>query len=150
MKAIMDTDRQAKPAYFAYRDALTPLAVNLQPDKFYGFSGDELRVHAWVLNDTQEIPPGATLRYQVELAGEVIQTGRAPATIQACEPVFQGAFIVALPTVSTRQPVTVRLGLFDKANTLIHDTVVDLDVFPASEKGQKIDRPGGAAQRLLQ
>ena len=27
MKAIMDCERQPKPAYFAYREALTPLAV---------------------------------------------------------------------------------------------------------------------------
>ena len=33
MKAIMDCERRPKPAYFAYRDASTPLAVDLRGDR---------------------------------------------------------------------------------------------------------------------
>jgi len=143
MKAIMDCDRQAKPAYFAYRDALTPLAVSLQPEKFYGYSGDAISVRAWVCNDTPEIPAGARLRYVLEMAGKVIKTGSAAADIKAGEPQFQGNLKWDVPAVSVRQPLTLRLGLFGSGGKLLHDTSVELDIFPASAKGKTPNRLDG-------
>ncbi len=149
MKAVMDYDRQAKPAYFAFRDALTPLAVNLRPDNFYAISGAPVRIGAWVCNDTQIVPAGAMLRYEVQLGDKILQTGNAPANIVACEPEFQGFFKLTAPEVDKRQPMTVRLGLFDANGKLLHDTAVDLDLFPASAKDQKLDHPGGTPQRCI-
>ncbi|MBI1370180.1 MAG: hypothetical protein GC162_16195 [Planctomycetes bacterium] len=149
LKSIMDCDRQAKPAFFAYRDALTPLAVNLQPEQLYYFGGDMVRIRAWVLNDTTEVPPDAVLRYQLERDGEIIQTGHAPANITASDPTFQGNLEFAAPDADNRQSLTVRLALFDQGGNLLHDTSVDLDLFPASDKGKKLDHPGGPAQRLI-
>jgi hypothetical protein len=143
MKAIMDCDRQAKPAYFTYRDVLTPLAVSLQPEKFYCFSGSNVSVRAWVCNDTQEIPAGAQLRYQLEMDGKIIKTGSAPAVIKACEPQFQGNLDFVVPDVAVRQPLTLRLGLFSRDGKLLHDSSADLDVFPAPAKGKKPDRSNG-------
>jgi hypothetical protein len=75
IKSVMDCDRQAKPAYFTFRDALTPLAVNLHAPRFHLTSGEKLRLGAWVCNDTVQVPEGTRLHYQVELAGVVIQKG---------------------------------------------------------------------------
>jgi hypothetical protein len=121
----------------------------LQPEKFYCFSGSNVSVRAWVCNDTQEIPAGAQLRYQLELGGKIIKTGSAPAIIKACEPQFQGNLEFTTPDVTNRQPVTVRLGLFDRSGKLLHDSAVNLDLFPAAIKGKKLDCPGGQAQALI-
>ncbi|SMO71923.1 hypothetical protein [Solitalea koreensis] len=34
-------------------------------------------------------------------------------------------------------------------NRLMHDSAQDIEVFPVSDKGKKLDRPGGYAQRLI-
>jgi hypothetical protein len=146
MKSLMDCDRQAKPAYFAYREALTPLAVNLRPAAFYCFSGDSLSIPAWVCNDTLAVPAGASLRYQVELGGKILRTGSAPATVLAGAPQYQGSLEFAAPAVETWQPLTIRFGLFGADGALLHDTSIDLELFPAADKGKKLDRPGGQSQ----
>lgn len=149
LKAVVDCDRQAKPAYFAYRDALAPLAVNLRPDAFYGFSGRPLKVGVWICNDTPKVPAGALLRYQLEAEGKILCTGSAKANVAASAPEFQGWLEIACPQVEVRQPATLRVGLFSAAGLPLHDSAVDLEIFPAASQGQKLDRPGGQAQRLI-
>ena len=68
MKAIMDVDRGPKPAYFAYRDALTPLMANLRSDRHAFFSGEEVRLEDWGYNDlvtVSVIPCGMGARHFV-------------------------------------------------------------------------------------
>ncbi|MCP5537520.1 MAG: hypothetical protein H7A51_14965 [Akkermansiaceae bacterium] len=149
MKSVMDCDRQAKPAYFAFRDALTPLSVNLQLEQSYAHGGDTIRLCAWVCNDTTEVPAQATLRFQTVLDGKVLQTGSAPAKVEASTPTFQGRIVITTPDVSHRQPLTVRLGLFDRNGKLLHDTAFDIDLFPAADKGKKLDNPGGQIRKLI-
>lgn len=149
LKAIMDTDRQAKPAYFAYRDALRPVAVNLRPDAFYAFSGENGKVAVFICNDTPTGIPEARLRYQIEFNGEILYTGSSNATVPAASPQFQGWLKIPFPNVSVRQMITVRVGLFDASGQLLHDSAFDLEVLPTSEKGTPLERPGGYAQRLI-
>lgn len=149
LKAIMDTDRQAKPAYFAYMDALRPVAVNLRPDAFYGFSGDKGKVAVFVCNDTPEECLGGELRYQIELDGEILRTGNAKAIVPASNPKFQGYLEFSLPKVSSRKELVVRVGLFDAKGLLVHDSSSDIEVFPANDKGKQLEFPGGYSQSLI-
>jgi hypothetical protein len=41
MKTIMDCDRNPKPAYFAYRDSLSPILASVRTDRLTYFSGIE-------------------------------------------------------------------------------------------------------------
>ena len=150
MKAVMDYDRQAKPAYFEFREAQTPLAVNLRPDRFYGFSGETVKVGAWVCNDTQEVPAGAALRYQVELDGKILRAGSTPAKVTACEPEFQGWLEIPVPEVTARTWMTLRVGLVDRDGKLRHDTAYELEAIPAADKGKTPKRPGGRWQFLIE
>jgi S-formylglutathione hydrolase FrmB len=148
LKSIMDCDRQAKPAYFAYRDALTPLSANLQTEQAYAYSGDVVRLRAWVCNDLPTIPANVTLRYQAELGGKVIHSGRTAAKIEPGNPVFQGRIVLTPPDVKTNQPLTVRLGIFAADGKLLHDTAFDIDLHPAANKGTKLEK-GGQARKLI-
>jgi hypothetical protein len=130
MKTIMDVDRQPKPAFFVYRDALEPLAANLHCNRKAFFSGESVRIAAWLCNDRNEALQGAQLRYQVECQGKVIQAGVAPAQVLANDSVFQGWLEFVAPAVTSRTTQTVRLGLFDAAGRLLHDTSLVLDLFP--------------------
>lgn len=73
MKTIVDVDRQPKPAYFTYREALTPLMTNLRSDRLTFYSGEEISLEAWICNDLNESPVNTTLHYCVEMDGKVLQ-----------------------------------------------------------------------------
>lgn len=153
MKAIMDVDRQPKPAYFAYREALTPLAVNLHCNRKAYFAGETVRIAAWLCNDLKEIPPDATLRYQVESSGMIVHAGTAPAQALACDSAFQGWLEFAAPATTQRGGLTVRLGLFDAKGSLMHDTALNLDLFPVVPESERqsvlvIGLPDGKAAKL--
>lgn len=150
MKAIMDYDRQAKPAYFAYRDALTPLAVSLRPGRSFLYSGESLIVQTWICNDTPEAPKDTTLRYQVKLGHKVLATGSTPGQVLVSSPKFQGALKLTSPVVDKAQPLTVDVGLFDAGGKLLHSSTMNIELHPVSDRSSK-DQPtfGGALRKLI-
>ena len=152
MKAIMDCERQPKPAWFAYREALTPLAVNLRTDRRAFFAGEPIELEAWVLNDRNEAPANATLHYKLEQDGKVLQTGSSPAEVPVLDSAYQGTLPLQAPGVSSRTRVTVRLGLLDAGGKVLHDTALDLDVFPRNKVALRrmyvVGSPQGKAAQL--
>ncbi len=130
MKAIMDYDRQPKPAYFACREALTPLMANLRADRAAYFAGETMQVECWVCNDTHDTPP-ARLRYQLEVEGRVVFAQQSKARIEACRSVFQGFLRLPAPQVSRRSKATLRLALFEANGRQMHDTAIEFEIFPA-------------------
>ena len=130
MKAIMDVLRIPKKAYFAYRDALTPLMASLRADRHAYFSNESVAMEAWICNDTHVAPDGAQLRYQLELNGQVIQSGSAAAKVPLCSSQPQGFIHFSLPPLAQRTGATVRLALADKAGQVLFDTAQDIEIFP--------------------
>ena len=139
LKTIMDVDRNPKPAFYVYRDALTPVAANLYSPRKALFSGEQAKIAAWICNDRPQEVNGAKVRYQIECQGKTLRTGIAPATVAADDSNFQGWISCEAPTVSERTTLTVRLALEDAAGTLVHDTALTLDVFPALPALAKAD-----------
>ncbi len=156
MKTIMDCERAPKPAYFAYREALTPLMANIRTDRFACSAGERMRFEAWICNDTHDVPKRARLIYQVEVAGKVVASGDCPARVRRCCSIFQGFVEWTAPGVRTRACATLRLGLATGDGQLLHATSVDVAVFPAvpKRKGKLhavvIGEAGGRASRLAQ
>ena len=50
-KALVDVDRHPKPAYFEFREALTPLMVDIRTDRLHYYAGEKLALEFWVCND---------------------------------------------------------------------------------------------------
>ncbi len=75
----MDVERQPKPAYFAYRDALTPLMVSLRTDRTAVLRRREGAFEAWVCNDRHDVPEGCRMVTQVKLGRDMIAEGEAQA-----------------------------------------------------------------------
>ena len=135
MKTIMAADRQPKPAYFAYREALTPLMANLRTDRYHFFSGDEILLEAWICNDLNSAQAKAFLHYQLELGGKVIFSNRTQAKVPVCTSEFQGFLRFKSPDVKKRSRVVARLALADDAGKILHDTSVVLNIFPRPSEG---------------
>jgi len=129
MKAIMDVDRVPKPAYFAYREALTPLMANIRTDRWKFFSGEIITCEFWVCNDTHHIPSNPIIKWQFELNNSIVHAQQAKASVEPVSATFQGYTQIPAPNVTNRTKATIRLALFD-SNTLIHDTAVELEIFP--------------------
>ncbi len=130
MKAIMDCERQPKPAYFAYRNALEPLTVSIRTDRWAFTSGEAMEFEFWVCNDTPEAPTSLRLRWQIEHDGRVIFARKGPAAVEAVRSTFQGFFVNSAPHVDQRTRYTLRLALAD-GEKILSDTDIEYEVFPA-------------------
>jgi hypothetical protein len=129
MKALVDVERQPKPAYFAYREALTPLMANIRTDRWKFFSGEKMKCEFWICNDTPKIPAQPTIAWELEVDGKILHAQRAPAEVKPVLSTFQGFTAVPVPEVAQRTPAKLRLALFD-GDTLLHDTAIDVEFFP--------------------
>jgi hypothetical protein len=152
MKAIMDVDRQPKPAWYAYRDALTPLALNWRTDRMHYFGGQQLQAELWLCNDRNSFPDNAVIRYQVEIGGKVRQSSRITPAKVINGSQYQGSVNVKLPLVQDRTVVTIRASVFDARGNALHEAAQEFSVLPAAAKvtAQVVAPPNNtAASQLL-
>jgi hypothetical protein len=129
MKALVDMERQPKPAYFAYREALTPLMANIRTDRWKFFAGEKIKSEFWICNDTAKVPARPTIAWELEVEGKIIHAQRAAAEVKPVTSTFQGFTAIPVPDVNRRTPAKLRLALFD-GDTLVHDTSIDVELFP--------------------
>ncbi|HVU26327.1 MAG TPA: glycoside hydrolase family 2 TIM barrel-domain containing protein [Verrucomicrobiae bacterium] len=134
MKAIMDVHRIPKRAFFAYREALTPLTVSLRTDRHTFFAGETIEMEAWVCNDNHDVPYDARLHYQFEVNGRILQSGRAAARIPQCSSRPQGLVRFAIPQLNQRNAATIRLALANQSGKILVDTAQEVEVFPMLPK----------------
>ncbi len=150
MKTLVDVDRRPKQAFFAYRDALSPLLVSLRTDRWRYWSGETVEMEAWVCNDTHWAPPGATLRYQLEIDGKTVASGMDVAEAPDCSSASLGLVRFALPETDKRRNGTVRAVLLDEVGHVLHETSQAIDIFPRHSVTEKpvalIDAPHGAGR----
>ena len=154
MKSIMDVERQPKPAYFAYREALTPLMVSLRTDRYAFQSGEEMALEAWVCNDLTFAPQRTSLHYRLDMEGEVIAAQRVEAQVPTCSSAFQGFLRFQAPEVKARSELRVRLALVSSEGQVLHDTAITVDLFPPdgamTGRAYVVGGPDGVAARLAQ
>ncbi len=153
MKAIMDVERKPKPAYFAYREALMPLLVNLRTDRFKFYEEEEIEIEAWVCNDRVEAPESAWLQYRIEMNDEILSVGGQQALISVCSSQYQGTIKFKAPKVKARTTLVIRLGLLDKNKQVIIDSNIHIEVFPQAKNssGKRVCVIGdGAADKLAE
>lgn len=155
MKAIMDVERTPKPAYFAYRNALSPLLVSLRTDRFSYFSGEIINLECYLCNDNSEIPVNAVLKYYAEYDKTVLCSGEKKAKISACSNDFQGNISISAPAISTRGVLQVYAALFTENGEFINQSVQDIKVLPKNNEQVNrnisvLSKTGDAAKLIKQ
>lgn len=138
MKTIMDVDRQPKEAYFAYRDALSPLMVSLRSDRTHFYVGENIKIEAWISNDTPSDLDNYILKYQLEDKGKVVFANTAKANIASNLSTFQGYIDFIAPKTSSRKYYTLRIQLCDEKGNPVHENTMAIDVFPRIENTKKV------------
>lgn len=134
MKSIMDVDRQPKPAWYAYKDALTPLALNWRTDRMQYFSGQQLQSELWLCNDLNSFPDNAVIKYQIEIEGKVTHSSRMTPVKVVNGSMYQGTVDIKLPPVQDRSTVTIRASIFNAGGKALHESTQEISVFPTASK----------------
>ncbi|GAB3655896.1 hypothetical protein GCM10028791_27350 [Echinicola sediminis] len=130
MKTIMDVDRKPKKAYFAYRDALTPLLVSLRSDQSRFYEGDTIDMEAWISNDLNTIPKGTRLSYQLKKGNQVLWSNQVLPEIPENGVSFQGYARHRAPKVNQRTSYTMEFQLLGENGEAISTSSFDYEVFP--------------------
>ena len=154
MKSIMDVDRQPKKAFFAYRDALEPLMVSIRTDKSKFYSGETMRLEAWISNDLNTVPESVWMNYQFEQNGRVLFSNKVLAKIPSNSSQFQGYIDWSAPLVAERTLYTLRIGIFNDQKVSLHQNSLVVEVFPREKQNPQkkkvfvVAKQGGEASAL--
>ncbi|MFZ4708621.1 MAG: glycosyl hydrolase 2 galactose-binding domain-containing protein [Zwartia sp.] len=130
MKAIVDCERNPKPAYFDYKEALRPLLVDARMDRWGWWSGEKFSAEAWVCHDGVNPMPGIRLRHVIEINGAPVFSGETDAWVPACDSAFQGHIRTVLPEVQERSRGQLKLSLVDSKEKVLSTTVENFSLFP--------------------
>ena len=131
MKSIMDCERRAKPAWFAYRDALSPVHVSWRADRFTCFAGETVPAEIWVVNDSGRPLVGAEIRYQI-LCGDIVISGGRHDLPDIGNINALGAGVVPFhaQAIAARTEFGLRACVVDAEGSVLHETVARIEVFP--------------------
>jgi hypothetical protein len=130
-KAIVDTHRTPKRAYFAYQDANEPVRVHLRTDKHAYYADESVDVEAWLLNDEPEQLTGHRIEVALRVDGDQIgAVSRDDLTLDPVSSDYEGHVDLTLPWVAERTPAALDAVLYDRDDEIVNRERLELEVFP--------------------
>ena len=111
MKTIMDCKRNPKPAFFTYRDCLSPVFCDIRSDRFTFFEKEKIRLETYLVCDNER---PESISYMVEYKGEIIFSKE----ITPKSEYFQGYIEFETPCVEEREEFTVYMGALKDGKTM--------------------------------
>ena len=129
MKTIVDCERVPKPAFFTYRDLLSPVLVSLRTDRKTFFEGEDVRVEAFICNDTSSISDGHTLTVELIKGDRAVARGAFKADFGANDSVCQGEITFKAPKCVARDKYTLRAILQDKYGSVVHYADEQIEIY---------------------
>ncbi len=132
MKTVVDCNRDPKPAFFTYRDALTPLMVSIRNDRKTYFEGEDIRIECFLCNDTHERANGHKLMMELlDQNGKPVLSGEYDAAFSENSSFLQGDIAFIAPKADVRTAYTLRVILKDACGNVCHYADEDIEIFPA-------------------
>ncbi len=130
MKTVVDCERNPKPAFFAYRDALTPLMVSIRNDRKTYFSEEDIRIELFVCNDTHLTSDGHRLVMELlNKNGDLILSGEYDAVFGENSSFMQGDIAFTAPKVRDREQYTLRAILQNASGKVLHYADEEIEIF---------------------
>ena len=111
MFALVDVERQPKPAFYALREAFAPLALSWRSDRTGYRSGEPLAAELWLADDTGEPPATVLVRWRLRVAGKVVIAQHFTAKPQALKATALGLLAVKAPSVEVPQDAVLEAEL---------------------------------------
>lgn len=149
MKTLVDCERTPKPAYFAYREALIPLKINLYTGRNSAYEDETVPVEAWVLNDTGE-ERNLTIRAEIreEGADAPYEMYCEPYQIPAADARCAGMIPVHFENKGRRRTVIVQAALLE-GDSVLHQEEIRIEVYARRMLNRPVYALGEEAQKLL-
>ncbi|WJH33820.1 hypothetical protein N6H14_28100 [Paenibacillus sp. CC-CFT747] len=151
MKALVGVDRIPKPAYFAYRESLEPIRVNLRGDRWRAYAGESIELETWLLNDSAEEVNGARLLVTLRDETTDYATYELEVNMEAAASRYAGSVSLQMPQSSGRKRVYAEASLLNASGQLLNGERFEIEVFekaaPAGE-GVRIAHLGAQAQQV--
>ncbi len=135
MKTVVDCERNPKPAFFTYRDALTPLMVSIRNDRKTYFAGEKAAIEIFICNDTHTVSDGHHLVMElIDKNGKALLRTKAEAKFGENSSFMQGDAIFTAPEVKDREVYTLRVILENAVGKVLHYADEEIEVFAREEK----------------
>ncbi len=130
MKTVVDCERNPKPAFFTYRDALTPLMVSIRNDRKTYFSGEKANIELFICNDTHTISDGHRLVIELlDKNGGTLLSGEYDASFGENSSFLQGDISFTTPDVTDRETYTLRAILKNARGKVLHYSDEEIEIF---------------------
>ncbi len=130
MKTIMDCERNPKPAYFAYRKALSPILLSLRSDRNTCYAGENVSIETYICNDTNTaIGEGWTVKYELYKGDEIVMTGLTAVKADPCTAQYTASCDFIAPEVADREKYSVRGILLDPKGEVVSWQDFPIEVF---------------------
>jgi hypothetical protein len=139
MKTLVCCDRLPKPAYFAYKDSLEPLRVNLYSDRRYVYAGEELEVEAWLLNDLSE-EKELTVMAALRLEGHESSVYYRKDKVGAATSNLAGCICLKFPEVDKEAVASLDACILDENGVVLNEERLEFYVYPSLNKNVITDR----------
>lgn len=134
MKTIVDCERNPKPAYFAYQDALTPLMINIRADRKTYFSNETVKTELFICNDTHITSDGHKMRLElIKKDGALALCGEYDAKFSENSSFMQGEITFTAPHTDSREAYVLRAILLGKNGEVIHYCDEPMEFFREEE-----------------
>jgi len=150
MKSIVDYDRNCKPAYYAYRSALSPVMCSLRTDRQTFFAGETTYVEVWLCNDRPEKVTEVTVMYEAKMPDGNYLSGSVQSDIAECGVTYVGEILI--PVSQVTGDIVLYSAVLDKEGTVLHRNSIRIKVFEEKKSvGLKVwtpDSEGNAAKIL--
>ncbi len=111
MKTIMDCKRNPKPAYFTYRECLSPVFCNIRSDRLSFFDDENIKLEAYLLSDDKKVEQ---ISYMVEYKGEIIYSS----VVEAKENGFQSYIEFLSPKTDDKDDIVVYMAALASGEVL--------------------------------
>ncbi|OHB50567.1 MAG: hypothetical protein A2Y10_10200 [Planctomycetes bacterium GWF2_41_51] len=136
-KAIVDSNRRPKEAYFALAQASAPQRVNIQYKGRRFYSGSELQgMNLWVYNDYDGSIDAQFRILIVDNGGKILNEDKSRKLINSNSRELVGAINLTLPKVEKREKVFLYVMMLD-ANDLINYDYLPIEVLPEDRPDMK-------------
>ena len=121
MKTVVDCERNPKPAFFTYKDALTPLMINIRSDRKTYFAGETVSTELFICNDTHEVADGHKMRIELlRRDGTAALYGEYDAVFTENSSFMQGDITFTAPETDSREEYVLCAILLDKNGKVLH------------------------------
>ena len=110
MKTIMDCERNPKPAFFAYRNALQANLPSIRMERWEYMSGESISCPVYLCRDLPHASQDARLHYRVEIeGGRVLYSGEVPVSSEPWSVVPVGRIEFVAPVVKDTTGLILRI-----------------------------------------